>query len=277
MRETLVEPSAWAPETCFCTALPTNLASIFLNSFGLGPIPQGDAFPLTRHSVIEAAQSSDPAERGRAMETITLAYWRPVYKYVRVHRRLEREDAEDFTQEFFAQFLEKEFLNSYDRAKGRLRTFLRTCVDRLFQNQTRDAHRQKRGSTAIHVSLDFEEAEHELAAASRAESPEEYFEKEWIRNLFALAVERLRRDCAEAGKQTHFRLFELYDLEDDDGRPSYAELAAEFSLSVSDVTNYLAFARREFRRCVLEQLREITGSEKEFRREAETLLGVTPK
>jgi hypothetical protein len=50
-----------------------------------------------------------------------------------------------------------------------------------------------------------------------------------------------------------------------------------FSLAVTDVTNYLAFARREFRRCVLEQLREMTGSEEEFRREAHFLLGAAPK
>jgi RNA polymerase sigma factor (sigma-70 family) len=239
--------------------------------------PQGDAFPLTRHSVIAAAQSTDPQERGSALEAITASYWRPVYKYVRMRWHVEREDAEDFTQDFFTRLLEKEFLDSYDPAKGRLRTFLRTCVDRLFLNQLRDAHRQKRGSTAVHVSLDFEEAEHELAASSTTESPEDYFEKEWVRNLFALAVERLRAQCESAGKATQFSLFERYDLGDSDTRPSYTELAAEFHLAATDVTNYLAFARREFRRSVLAQLREMTGSEDEFRREAQSLLGVDPK
>jgi RNA polymerase sigma factor (sigma-70 family) len=191
--------------------------------------------------------------------------------------RVEREDAEDFTQDFFARLLEKEFLDFYDPAKGRLRTFLRTCVDRLFMNHIRDAHRQKRGSAAVHVSLDFEEAEHELAAASTTESPEDYFEKEWVRNLFALAVERLREHCESAGKMTQFSLFERYDLGDFDTRPSYADLAKEFYLAATDVTNYLAFARREFRRSVLAQLREMTGSEDEFRREAQALLGVDPK
>ena len=243
----------------------------------MAPDPQGDAFPLTRHSVIAAAQSNDPRERVRAMDAITASYWRPVYKYVRMRWRVEREDAEDFTQDFFARLLEKEFLDSYNPAKGRLRTFLRTCIDRLFMNQTRDAHRQKRGSAAIHVSLDFDEAEHELAAASTTQSPEDYFEKEWARNLFALAVERLRAHCEAAGKTTQFALFERYDLDEVDARPAYADLAAEFGLEVTDVTNYLAFARREFRRLVLAQLREMTGSEDEFHREAKSLLGVEPK
>jgi RNA polymerase sigma factor (sigma-70 family) len=248
----------------------------------LAPNQQGDAFPLTRHSVVAAAQAHDPQERVRALDALTSAYWRPVYKYVRLRWRLEREDAEDFTQDFFSRLLEKDFLASYDPAKGKLRTFLRTCIDRLFLNQTRDAHRQKRGNAAVHVSLDFEEAEHELAASTQAGSPKDYFEKdyfekEWVRTLFALAVERLRAQCQSAGKTMQVTLFERYDLGDAEARPSYAALAQEFNIAVTDVTNYLAFARREFRRCVLQQLREMTGSEEEFNREAQSLLGVEPK
>jgi len=245
----------------------------------LAPNPQGDAFPLTRHSVVAAAQGRDLAERVRAMDAITSAYWRPVYKYVRLRWRMEREDAEDFTQDFFRRLLEKDFLASYDPAKGKLRTFLRTCIDRLFMNQLRDSRRQKRGDAAIHVPLDFEEAEHELAASTQAGSPEDYFEKEWVRSLFALAVERLRTHCQSAGKTTQFALFERCDLGDAEGeaRPSYAALAEEFHIAVTDVTNYLAFARREFRRSVLAQLRDMTGSDEEFQREARSLLGAEPK
>jgi RNA polymerase sigma-70 factor (ECF subfamily) len=243
----------------------------------LAPNPQGDAFPLTRHSVVEAAQGRDPAQRGRAMDALTKSYWRPVYKYVRLRWHVEREDAEDFTQDFFSRLLEKDFLDSYDPAKGKLRTFLRTCIDRLFMNQLRDAHRQKRGQAALHVSLDFEEAEHELAASTQTGSPEDYFEKEWVRTLFALAVERLRVQCQSAGKTTQFAVFERYDLGDEDTRPSYSALAEEFRIAATDVTNYLAFARREFRRCVLIQLRDMTGNDDEFQREARSLLGVEAK
>ena len=238
---------------------------------------QGDAFPLTRHSVVAAVQGSDPGERERALDTIAAAYWRPVYKYVRLRWRLDPADAEDFTQDFFSRLLEKDFLASYDPEKGKLRTFLRTCIDRLFINQTRDAHRQKRGSGALHIALDFQEAEHELAASALSVSPEDFFEKEWVRTLFALAVERLRAQCQSAGKTTQFLLFERYDLGDTETRPSYAALADEFRIAVTDVTNYLAFARREFRRAVLAQLRGMTGSEEEFQREAQTLLGAGSK
>ena len=58
---------------------------------------------------------------------------------------------------------------------------------------------------------------------------------------------------------------------------SYAQLATEFGLTSTDVTNYLALARREFRRCVLGQLREMTATDDEFRREARSLLGLELK
>jgi RNA polymerase sigma-70 factor (ECF subfamily) len=190
---------------------------------------------------------------------------------------INREDAADFTQEFFANLLQKEFLNPYDNRKGRLRTFLRTCADRLFMNQMRDSKRLKRGGGSWHFSLDFEEAERELATAPKSESPEARFDKEWVRSLFVLGLQRLRASCESGGKMIHFELFELYDLQDTDPRLSYSQLATKFGLATTDVTNYLAFARREFRRCVLDQLREMTATDQEFRREAQTLLGVDIK
>ena len=54
-------------------------------------------------------------------------------------------------------------------------------------------------------------------------------------------------------------------------------LAQKFKIAPTDVTNYLAFARREFRRIALERLREMTASEDEFRREARAMLGVDPE
>jgi RNA polymerase sigma factor (sigma-70 family) len=238
---------------------------------------QYNTFPRTQHSVVLAAQSNDPAARSMAIDAITAAYWRPVYKYVRMKWNINREDAADFTQEFFANLLQKEFLNPYDNRKGRLRTFLRTCADRLFMNQMRDSKRLKRGGGSWHFSLDFEEAERELATAPKSESPEARFDKEWVRSLFVLGLQRLRASCESGGKMIHFELFELYDLQDTDPRLSYSQLATKFGLATTDVTNYLAFARREFRRCVLDQLREMTATDQEFRREAQTLLGVDIK
>jgi hypothetical protein len=42
---------------------------------------------------------------------------------------------------------------------------------------------------------------------------------------------------------------------------------------VTEVTNALAWARREFRRIALERLREMCGSDDEFRRETKAVFG----
>jgi RNA polymerase sigma factor (sigma-70 family) len=244
--------------------------------------PSG-SFPATRWSAILASRSHDPVERTRALDLFVAGYWKPVYKYLRLRWEKSSEDAKDLTQEFFTRLIEKGFLESYDPAKARLRTFLRTCVDGLVMNQDRDARRLKRGGDVQHLSLDFAAADGEIAGIEPGAPAEmeELFEKEWARSLFGLAVEKLRSQCAASGKIVHFRVFELYDLLDalpsgPDRRPSYDSLAKEFGISVTAVTNYLAFARREFRRITLETLREMTASEEEFRREARALLGAEP-
>jgi RNA polymerase sigma factor (sigma-70 family) len=239
-----------------------------------------DRFPMTQRSVVDAIQSDDPTEKSRAIEAITAAYWKPIYKYFRLRWKVNFFDAQDLTQEFFARLIEKDFLSSYDVNKGRLRTFLRTCADRLFMNQSRDAHRMKRGGANPDANLDFDEAERELArmAPSSSDTIDEYFEREWIRNLFALALERLRSKFTATGKLVYLDLFERYDLaEDQSSRLTYAQLAEEFRVSASNVTNYLAAARREFRQCVLDQLREMTTSEEEYQAEARALLGTRTK
>ena len=221
-------------------------------------------------------RSDDPAQRSRATEVISAAYWKPIYKYVRLKWSISQEDAKDFTQEFLLRLIEKDFLGSFDPAKARLRTFIRTCADRLFLNQTRDTQRQKRNGGRI--ALDFEEAEREFAMQTRMASPEQYFEKECVRHLLGLSVERLRAKCQSSGKAVHFKIFHDYDLDDQgEAAPSYAKLAAKYQLVATDVTNYLAWARREFRACVLEQLRAMTASDEEFRREAKAILGINPK
>jgi len=236
-------------------------------------------FPATRWSVIDAVKSGNPAEQARALDTLFAAYWKPVYKYVCLRWNRQTEDAQDLTQGFFAEMLERDLLARYDPAKSRLRTYLRLCVDSFVMNQEKAARRQKRGGNATHVALDFQAAEGELAGATidpasipSPESLEEFFEKEWIRSLFALAVEDLRKFCSERERERTFRLFEEYDLSGD-AEISYEMLAAQYAIPVTDVTNALSWARREFRRIALQRLREICGSDEEFHREARSVFG----
>lgn len=223
-------------------------------------------FPTTRRSVIVALSSTDAAERTRAFDTLVACYWKPLYKYARVGFRRSREDAEDLTQSFFIRALEKESLAVYDARKASFRTFLRLLFDRFAANEWKAAQAIKRGGGEVH--LDFESAEAEIGREGAVASPEEYFQREWVRSVFELAVTRLRERCSE----TQFAVFQAYDL-DDDRTISYHELAARLGITETKVTNDLSAARRRFREIVLDTLREVTVSEQEFRAETRALFG----
>ena len=233
-------------------------------------------FPLTRWSILEGARSAEPEQRQRALDVLVSAYWKPVYKYIRLHWGKENEQAKDLTQDFFTRLIEKQLLDRFDPAKARLRTYMRVCVDGLVMNADKASQRQKRGGDVALLSLDFESAEGELMHLPVAApgGPEDFFAKEFARSLFGLAVDRLRDECEAKGKSLHFKLLELYDIEEGGKELTYEEVAARFGIKATAVTNYLSYARREFRRIVLEELRTMTASEEEFRREAATLLGV---
>jgi hypothetical protein len=152
-------------------------------------------------------------------------------------------------------------------------------VDSFVSNEDKAGRRQKRGGNVLHVALDFAAAEEELGATvmdpaliPSPESLEEFFEKEWVRSLFALAVEDLRDLCVARERERTFHLFETYDLEGSE-KISYQQLSKEYGISATDVTNALAWARREFRRIALERLRELCCSEEEFQREARAAFG----
>jgi hypothetical protein len=89
-------------------------------------------------------------------------------------------------------------------------------------------------------------------------------------------VARLRERCAETGRTAPFAVFERYDLDREEGAPTYAELGRELGLPVTQVTNHLSAMRREFRRHLLETLRELCASDDEFLQEARLVLGREP-
>ena len=216
-----------------------------------------DRFPSTQASLIAAAAGEPPA-----MERVMALYWKPVYKFIRLKFGKDNEAAKDLTQGFFASALEREFFRRFDPAKAAFRTYLRMAVERFAAGQHEAENRQKRGG-----GVEFEQLDE---AASGGESPEEVYLREWRRQLFALALEDLRAECARAAKHTEWAVFEAYDLAERE-RPSYAELARRHGVAETSVTNYLARARRGLRAFVTGRLRGVTSGERELREEMRRL------
>jgi RNA polymerase sigma factor (sigma-70 family) len=240
----------------------------------------GSRFPPTRESVVAAIGDPDPEVRRCAFDALVAGYWKPVYKYLRLRWRIDREQAEDLTQGFFTHAFEKRSLDQFDPKRARFRTWIRTCLDGFVSNERRAAQRLKRGGGALHLPLEFEDAEGELRCLEppAADDIESFFHREWVRGLVALSVEGLKVESEAAGRTLEFTLFERYDIEPDgqDPRPTYAALAKQLGVSETKVTNALHAMRRRFRQTLLECLRAITASEQEFEAEARELFGAKP-
>jgi RNA polymerase sigma factor (sigma-70 family) len=233
-------------------------------------------FPPTRLSVVERARSAEAETRRLAYATIIEAYWKPVYKYLRLKWHLDADEAADLTQEFFTSTLEKDVLARFDPARARFRTYLRLCVDGFASNVRKAEGRMKRGGGVALVPLDFESAEGELVRHDIAvpADVDDLFYQEWVRTLFQHAVSDLRAWTASTGRDVMFAVFERYDLAGAvEDRPTYATIADDLNLTTATVTNHLAAMRRQFRRHVMDRLRDLTSSDEEFALEAKRLLG----
>jgi RNA polymerase sigma factor (sigma-70 family) len=233
------------------------------------------SFPPTRLSVVARVRDGNEDTRRVAHADLVEAYWKPVYKYLRLKWHMDPEGAADATQDFFVSVLERRLVARYDPGKARFRTYLRTCLDGFAANQLKAERRLKRGGDARHVPLDFTTAEGELVRIEPAVPAEvdELFYREWVRALFDRAVADLRIDAEARGRGVMFEVFARYDLADAAARPSYEQIARALGITAHMVTNHLAAMRRDFRRIVLDRLREMTGSEAEWESEARRLLG----
>jgi DNA-directed RNA polymerase specialized sigma24 family protein len=234
-------------------------------------------FPATHLSLVRRAASDDRDTRAGAEEALAAVYWAPIYTHVRLSHRQEPADAEDLTQGFFADALRRGLFARYDPERARFRTYVRRCVDSYVANALQAERRLKRGGTATFVSIDTAEIEGRLTSEAQDGAPDAdaVFQREWTRSIFTGAVRRLRERYCETGQIDRLGLFERYDLADsDDVRPTYAELAAERGLRVTQVTNWLAAIRRDFRAIVLDMIKELSASDDEFRADVRDLLDI---
>jgi RNA polymerase sigma factor (sigma-70 family) len=159
-------------------------------------------FPNTRWSVVLAARRPSP-ESAAALEAICQAYWYPLYAHVRRCGQGPH-DAQDLTQEFFCRLLEKRWLDSADREKGRLRTFLISALKNFMTNEWRRATAKKRGGGLAPAQMDTTFAESRFAADTTVLAPDEAYDRQWAMTLLDLTVNRLRDEFAAAGRPEDF-------------------------------------------------------------------------
>src|SRR5882672_8281104 len=163
------------------------------------------AFATTHWSVVLAAGHDESAPARTALETLCRAYWYPIYVYVR-RKGHGPDDAEDLTQEFFAQLISKQHWRLADRTKGRFRAFLLATLDYFLAREWSRAHRQKRGGQFRFISLDEQtpEERYRLEPAD-CDTPEKKFAREWALAVLKLTMDALAGECEAGGKGSLFR------------------------------------------------------------------------
>src|SRR5436190_10154969 len=162
-------------------------------------------FATTHWSVVLAAGQAELAPAQGALETLCRAYWYPIYVYVR-RKGYGPDDAQDLTQEFFAQLIGKQHLRLADREKGKFRTFLLAMLDYFLAREWSRAHQQKRGGEFSFISLDQQtpEERYRLEPADH-ETPENIFLRQWALTILRQAMNGLESECAANGKAALFQ------------------------------------------------------------------------
>jgi DNA-directed RNA polymerase specialized sigma24 family protein len=213
----------------------------------------GGTFATTHWSVVLAAGRSDAPQAREALETLCRTYWYPLYVYLR-RRGYGREDAEDLTQGFLLQLLER---NSFARVgpdKGRFRSFLLAGLNYFVADQRERATAQKRGGGKPVFSLDAHAAEQRYALEPVDDrSPDKLFEQQWALVLLDEVLARLEREFREAGKTGLFERLREF-LVAGTGEETYAEAARELGLTSEAVKKAVHRFRRRYHELFREEI-----------------------
>ena len=174
-----------------------------------GPVNEAARFSTTHWSVVLAAgRDSSPSAR-EALQQLCLAYWYPLYAYVRRQGHTP-EDAQDLTQEFFTRFLARNSVRLADRERGRFRTFLLSSLKHFLVDEWKRATREKRGGRETVLSLDELAAETRYASEpAHNESPDALFDKRWAATLMEQTMAKLAAEFASASRPVLFETLKM--------------------------------------------------------------------
>lgn len=226
-------------------------------------------FVSTRWSLVAAAGHGSSPESREALTTLCEMYWYPLYAYARRHSA-NAHDAQDLTQAFFAQLLEKDYLQAADPQRGKFRSFLLTAFKHFLSKERERGNAQKRGGGRPILSLDFElgESRYHLEPVDTA-TPESLYERGWALGILQQTLARLRQEMANAGKE---KLFDCLKgaLAGESVHESYARLGEQLGISEPAV-KVAVFLRRRYQELLRAEVAQTVGSLDEVEEELRDL------
>lgn len=222
-----------------------------------GPLTAADLraqrFATTRWSVVCAAGKEDTAAHA-ALAALCETYWYPLYAFLR-RRGCPREEAEDVTQAFFARLLERGWVRSADRDRGRFRTFLLTALTRFLSKERDKARAEKRGGGRAKLSLDFEAGESRYRLEPSDEgTPDRLFERRWAMTVLDRVLARLEEEHADdPAKAAKFAALKPLMTASDAAAP-YAEVAATLGMSEGAVKVAVHRLRKRYKELLRDEV-----------------------
>jgi DNA-directed RNA polymerase specialized sigma24 family protein len=165
-------------------------------------------FPATHWTLIQRLRSDDAVVARRALNDLCTQYYYPLYCYIR-RRGFDHHDAEDALHDFFSKLLRLEALSDADAAKGRLRSFLSTMLQRFLINWRRDHYDRSKESDLndLPVGIDAEER-YEQEQLTEHDTPETLFDRKWSHEMLVRVLNRLGESYAAKGKTALFQNLE---------------------------------------------------------------------
>lgn len=216
-------------------------------------VPQSPVFATTHWSVVLAAGDESSPQIEAALTRLCQTYWLPVYAFVR-KRGHSPEQAQDFTQGFFANFLEKQHVAKAARERGRFRSFLMTSVENYLRNEHDRAQAQKRGGGRQLISLDEQDAEARYLCEPVTEAdPAKTFEQRWAATLLNTVLTRLQAEFGATGRGDLFEALQAHLWGDAESTP-YPELAERFGLTLANVKITAHRLRQRYRELLREEI-----------------------
>jgi RNA polymerase sigma factor (sigma-70 family) len=222
----------------------------------------GPAFVTTRWSVVLSAGGEESPEATHALEHLCQAYWFPLYAHV---RRLGNQpaDAEDLTQAFFEKLLEKDWLASVDRERGRFRNFLLSSLKHFLANEWDKARAQKRGGHVTIVPLDAPAGETRLQQEpSTAAAPDREFDRRWALAVLEAVLSRLENEYRDAGKSKLFDQLKV-TIGGDRSEIHYADLSRDLGMSEGSVRVAAHRLRQRYRELLRAEIAQTVATEAE--------------
>lgn len=169
-----------------------------------------DQFATTNWSVVLAAADVTSPRAQAALGALYQAYSYPLYGFVRRQGHSEH-DAQDLLHDFFHTLIEKNYLKSVVRERGRFRSFLLGSLKHFLANDWHHTHRQKRGGQFTILSLNElmanAEQRFQVVAQDGATSAEVTFDREWAATLLARVMQTLRREAADVPQFEALKVF----------------------------------------------------------------------